>query len=627
MAGKSSLKIILFLAASIILGTIAVIVVCSLLFVAINKTISANIIHMVKPNPAVSDGPLPPKPTSPYDPFWYKKSPIYQIYPRSFQDSDGDGTGDLRGIIARLDYLVSIGIENVWLNPIYQSPMKDFGYDISNFTRIDPLFGSIQDFDDLISAMHARGMKLIMDFVPNHSSDQNLWFKYSVKNITPYNDFYVWRNQPNNWNSVFGNSSWEWSEDRQQYYLHQYLIAQPDLNYRSSKLQQKMIDVLKFWLKHQVDGFRIDAIIHLVEDRQFRDNPWNPRWNGPKNDYNAQIHKYNINQNMTYNVTASWVQLFRSMGHQMGKHIFSVVEAGANLKYTMEYYSTGVDFPFNFYFTNTLDMTKDAIFLKEGVDYWMASTPAGGWPNWVLSRHDVHRISTRMGGRQYTDVINMFLLLLPGTPVCYYGDEIGMVDVFVPYNQTKDPAGKKWGPVLYLNKTSDPERTPMQWSSEQNAGFSSSKNGTWLPIAPDFQSVNVEVQMLHPWSHLNIFKKLMALRLQPTFINSATNIQTFTDQITNDVLIFTRPSSTAKSYIIFLNVGHHHRNTTFNVSATMLNTRSNVVGTIEMRTGNVNVYRVGQKILLKSLTLSDAQGIVVSYYNFFKKQISDKQRH
>jgi glycosidase len=538
------------------------------------------------------------KPPAP-DLEWWKSTPIYQVYPRSFQDSDGDGTGDLVGIKSRIPYLRDLGIKAIWLSPVYESPMADFGYDISNFTNIAPIFGTLQDFNDLVTELHKNDMYIIMDFVPNHSSNQHEWFEKSERGEDPYKDYYVWRDQPNNWISIFGNSSWEYSETRKQYYLHQFLIQQPDLNYRNELLKKEMLDTLKFWVDHGVDGFRIDAILYLVEDLQFRDEPRSYA-DVPPNNHAYLIHNYTQDLPETYAVVANWTKFFRQYGQEKNKHIFTCTEGYTDVVNVMKYYAIGVDFPFNFNLI-PLDGTTSASTLRKWINDWMNFMPAGSWPNWVLGNHDQHRVASRLGGRQYIDIANMLLLLLPGTPTCYYGDEIGMINANISYQDSVDPAGCNWGPDDYMNFSRDPERTPMQWDTSEHSGFS--KNTTWLPLGDDWKTFNVEQESKDPNSHLSIFKALVKLRKEPVF-RVATNLRLINLNDEN-VFVFTRELSTDSRYLIVLNFGHDGKPAKIDYG---LGTGT---GEIVIRSSSAD-YPLGQKIDFdQPFNISDAHGYVI----------------
>lgn len=463
---------------------------------------------------------------------WYKNALVYQIYPRSFQDSNGDGIGDLNGITSRLDHVADIGAQALWLSPIYKSPQVDFGYDISNFTDIDPVYGTLADFDRLVKKAKSLGLKVILDFVPNHSSHEHPWFKKSVQRIKPYDEYYVWRDArivngtrqpPNNWLSVFWNSAWEWNDVRQQYYLHQFATGQPDLNYRSPALDREMKNVLTFWLDRGVDGFRIDAINHMFEDARMLDEPSANRTDLSKNDYESLVHLYTRDQDETYEVLKSWRSLMDEHSNRTNSDPRMILtEAYADFDLTIKYYKSGSTVPFNFMFITDLNNQSTASDFKQLIDKWVGNVPEGSVTNWVSGNHDNHRVASRFG-RQRADEIIMLTLTLPGIGVVYNGDEIGMEDRSFTYEETVDPAGCNAGPAQYYLKSRDPERTPYQWDNSTSAGFSNGKK-TWLPVNDNYKSLNLAAQKKEYYSHYVAFKSMSYLKQQPVIANGSLEV-------------------------------------------------------------------------------------------------------
>ncbi|ODM87950.1 Maltase 1 [Orchesella cincta] len=417
---------------------------------------------------------------------WWQSEIIYQVYPRSFMDSDGDGVGDLKGIESKVDYIADLGAGAVWLSPIYESPMKDFGYDISNFTNIDPIFGTMDDFLSLATKLRENGLKLVMDFVPNHSSDLHVWFNLSVHRQEKYEDFYVWKNAsgydseenpivPNNWVSFFGGSAWEWNEIREQFYFHQFVAGQPDLNFENPEVLHEMLEIMKFWLDMGVDGFRMDTVPSMFEDQRFLDEAEDP--NRPPNsiptDYSYWSHIY------TYDLPAtrdSW-QISENYLISDGKERCMMIEAYVgSLDKLFLYYGTKTKpiahFPFNFEFITRSNQV---------------------------------------------DPFNMLILLLPGSAVTYYGEEIGMTNTNLTWEETVDPPGCQAGPERYQLFSRDPERTPMQWNYDKNSGFSTG-DSTWLPINPNYKELNVQAQNETSGdSHLKVYKQILSLRKTDTW--------------------------------------------------------------------------------------------------------------
>jgi len=450
-----------------------------------------------------------PEKTSPLANFkWWERGIIYQVYPRSFMDSDGDGIGDLAGIRSKLDYLQWLGVDAIWISPIYPSPMADFGYDISNYTDIDPIFGDLNDFDALLADAHARGLKVLLDYVPNHTSDQHPWFLDSRSSRdSAKRDWYIWRNPkpdggpPNNWLSNFGGGAWEWDEKTEQYYYHAFLKEQPDLNWRNPEVQKGMLRVLRFWLDRRVDGFRVDVMHHMVKDMEFRDNPPNPDWRPGMSPYRELLTTYTADLPEVQDIVAK----LRSVVEEYDDRML-VGEIYLPVERLMAYYGAsgkGAHLPFNF---QLIRLPWNAREIAAAVERYEALLPPDAWPNWVLGNHDKSRVATRVG-RAQARVAAMALLTLRGTPTMYYGDEIGMHDVPIPFEQVRDPFEKNV-PGLGLGR--DPERTPMQWSGEEYAGFT--KGISWLPLANDYPRVNVSLAQRQPNSFLTLYRRLIELR-------------------------------------------------------------------------------------------------------------------
>ena len=399
---------------------------------------------------------------------WWERGAVYEIYPRSFQDSDGDGVGDLRGIASRLPYVKRLGVDAIWLTPIYRSPQADFGYDISDHTAIDPRYGTMADFDALVARAHELGLRVILDYVPNHTSVEHPWF-------TEKRDWYYWRDRPNNWRSAFGGSAWERVGD--EYYLHTYLREQPDLNWRNADVRAAMLDVLRFWIDRGVDGFRVDATRQLLKDPEWRDNPVNPDWDGVR-EYDSLLPVHSADLDEVQDVVA---EIRAVIGDRL-----MVAEVYAPIERLVRYYGEdgrGAQLPFNFHLITT-PWEPEAI--ADLVERYEAALPEGAWPNWVLGNHDRGRIASRVGVAQ-ARVAAMLLLTLRGTPTVYYGDEIGMTDVPI---RRYDPDGR------------DPQRTPMQWTRE--GGFTTGE--PWLPYGD--LAVNVEAEP----PILRLHRALLALR-------------------------------------------------------------------------------------------------------------------
>jgi alpha-glucosidase len=437
---------------------------------------------------------------------WWQTGTVYQIYPRSFQDSNGDGVGDLVGIRQRVDYLVELGVDAVWLSPIYPSPMADFGYDVANYVDVDPLFGSLADLDGLIADLHGRGIRLLLDLVPNHSSDEHPWFIESrASRENPRRDWYIWRDPlpdgspPNNWRGAFGGSAWTLDPATGQYYLHLYHYKQPDLNWQNPEVRQAMYDVMRFWFRRGVDGFRIDVVSGMMKDTALRDNPPNPHWKPGDPEWGQYLHVYSANQPEVHKV----LREMRAVADEFPERVL-VGEAYLAAAELMSYYGTALDechLPFNF---ELIQRPWSAPVIREAIATYEAALPSGAWPNWVLGNHDQSRVSSRVGAQQ-ARLAQMLLLTLRGTPTLYYGDEIGMADVPIPQDRIVDPPG-----LVDPAASRDPERTPMQWDDSPYAGFSTAE--PWLPMASNYPLVNVAAERDDPRSALACVRALLALR-------------------------------------------------------------------------------------------------------------------
>ncbi|MFQ5584075.1 MAG: alpha-amylase family glycosyl hydrolase [Calditrichia bacterium] len=450
---------------------------------------------------------------------WAHKVVVYQIYPRSFRDTDNNGIGDLEGIIEKLDYLNdgtedSLGVGAIWLSSIYKSPMIDFGYDVSDYYDIDPIFGDMKTFDKLIKEAHRRGIKVIMDFVPNHTSSQHPWFIESRSSKdNPKRNWYIWKDPvrqladsskipPTNLLSFFGGPAWTYDKKTGQYYHHSFLPEQPDLNWRNPEVKNEMIKVLKFWMAKGVDGFRIDSIYHLVEDDEYRDDPPNPNYVPGKDDpYNELLHLYSQGRPETLSSLNSFCEV---LDEYHGK--FMVTESELNLPEMVKFYKTCANKPYAPFNFNLMSLPWDANAYKKFIDDFENSITPGSSPNYVMGNHDRPRLTSRLG-RERARLAAMLLLTLRGIPFIYYGDELGIKDVKIPLDEIKDPWEKR---VPGFNLGRDPERTPMQWNNEKYAGFSDVK--PWLPIDIERKQHNVENESEDPQSVLNLYRQLIHYR-------------------------------------------------------------------------------------------------------------------
>ncbi|GAC1414465.1 MAG: alpha-amylase family glycosyl hydrolase [Acidobacteriaceae bacterium] len=483
---------------------------------------------------------------------WWQNAVIYQVYPRSFQDTNGDGVGDLSGILQRLDYLVELGVDAVWISPFYPSPMADFGYDVANYTGVDPIFGTLEDFDRLIERAHALGLRLILDFVPNHSSSQHPWFLESRSSRTSEKrEWYIWHDPepgpgepalrpPNNWMSHFGGTAWTFDKTTGQFYLHSFLPEQPDLNWRNQEVRKAIYDAMLFWLERGpdgrgVDGFRMDVLWLLIKDEYFRENPPNPDWQPGSSSFGRFLPLYTADRLETREIVTEMRVLLESCSTTADEARLLIGEIYLPIKELVRYYGSsapdptsarrdmtnvsmtsprlnGAQLPFNFHLIQTPWRTST---IAQLIRDYEAALPPGAWPNWVLGNHDQSRLATRLGAEQARTAA-VLLLTLRGTPTLYYGDELGMRDGQIPPNRIQDPAEKRQ-PGIGMGR--DPERTPMLWTSGPNAGFTTAAE-PWLPIGPGFAAQSVEAQTRDPNSMLSLYRALLALRRERAALHS-----------------------------------------------------------------------------------------------------------
>jgi alpha-glucosidase len=480
---------------------------------------------------------------------WFRNAVLYQIYPRSFYDHNNDGIGDLKGIIEKLHYLKgdddSIDIDVIWISPIFPSPMADFGYDVSNYQEVDPLFGNLDDFNQLVMAAHERGIKLFIDFIPNHTSDQHRWFQESRRSRDdPHRHWYTWRDPkddggpPNNWISVFGGPAWEFDEHTGQYYLHSFLKQQPDLNWENVEVRIAIKEAMCFWLELGVDGFRMDAVYWTSKDPDFRDDPVNKQYEDGTNPYFNLIHRYSKEGSKLYDYMSELADTLKCY-----KDKFMIIEAspehGDINKSYMNLYErvdASVSAPFNFEGLNT---PWNAKAFQTFIDSFQSGMHPSYVPVYCLGNHDQPRLASRLGIRQARSAA-VLQLSLPGMPVIYYGDELGMTDVVIGPEDIRDTFELRV-PGKGLGR--DPERSPMQWNTSKNAGFSNTK--PWLPIGSDYEKVNVDYESRDPYSSLQLYKRLLTLRKKYTVLRQGSyesislheNVYCFKRAIPNEVTI------------------------------------------------------------------------------------------
>ena len=447
---------------------------------------------------------------------WWRSGVLYQIYVRSFLDTNGDGVGDLDGVTEKLDYVASLGVEAIWLTPFYRSPMVDFGYDVEDHTDVDPLFGDLAAFDRLLAAAHERNLRVVVDYVPNHTSDRHPWFLDSRSSRDAgKRDWFFWRDPqpdgspPNNWISLFGGPAWEFDERTGQSYLHTFLKEQPDLNWRQPAVQEAMFDVARFWLDRGVDGFRVDVAGAVMKDPGLRDNPAGDRpWRGMFGaDWEAQQHIHDFAHPDVFRVWRDFRELVDEYDEKDGRSRVVIGEVPShNLAEWARYYGERLDamhLPFGFHL---LRHDWGAATVGDVVDRVEAALPPGAVSNWVLGNHDQPRIASWAGPAR-ARVAMMLLLTLRGAPTLYYGDELGMLDVPVPPDRVKDP----WeGNVPGQGR--DQARTPMPWTPEPHGGFSRPDVEPWLPLGMPGGGIDVETQERDPRSALALTRALVGLR-------------------------------------------------------------------------------------------------------------------
>jgi alpha-glucosidase len=449
---------------------------------------------------------------------WWRGAVIYQIYPRSFMDTDGNGVGDLRGIIARLDYIASLGVDAIWIAPFFTSPMADFGYDIADYRDVDPLFGTLKDFDQLLEKAHALGIRVMIDQVLSHTSNQHAWFKESRSSRdNPKADWYVWADPdtdgtpPNNWMSIFGGAAWQWEPRREQYYLHNFLGAQPDLNFHNPDVRTAVLDNVRFWLDRGVDGLRLDAINFCFHDARLRDNPPKPReqrvGRGFSTD-NPYAYQYHWHNNTQPENLAFLEELRALMDHYPQAAALGEISSEDSLATMAEY--TGDHRLHMGYSFELLTNDFNAGHIRHTVRALESSMPHG-WPCWAISNHDAVRVTTRWGGAQpppfLANQLSALVCSLRGSVCVYQGEELGLPEADVPYAALKDPYGIAFWPNF---KGRDGCRTPMPWDDSEHGGFSTTL--PWLPIPAEHRALAVSRQEVDTHSSLHGFRAFMRWR-------------------------------------------------------------------------------------------------------------------
>ncbi|UTS79797.1 alpha-amylase family glycosyl hydrolase [Phaeobacter piscinae] len=453
------------------------------------------------------------------DPDWWRGAVIYQIYPRSYQDSNGDGIGDLRGITQRLPHIASLGVDAIWISPFFTSPMKDFGYDVSDYCDVDPMFGSLSDFDQLVAAAHRLGLRVMIDLVLSHTSDQHAWFGESRQSRDNARaDWYVWADPqpdgtpPNNWLSIFGGSAWQWDPRREQYYLHNFLVSQPDLNFHCPAVQDALLDVTRFWLERGVDGFRLDTINFYYHDAELRSNPALPPEQrnatiAPSvNPYNHQEHLYSKNQPENLAFLGRFRALLDDYPAKAAVGEVGDAQRGLEIMGSYTAANTGVHMCYAFEL-----LAKDVLTASRLAEVFaeVDRVAANGWACWAFSNHDVIRHSSRWGLNPAAQrLFTTMIMCLRGTACIYQGEELGLPEAEIAFEDLQDPYGIEFWPEF---KGRDGCRTPMVWEPSNSAGgFSEGK--PWLPVSPEHLTLSVASQEADPDAMLHHYRRAIALR-------------------------------------------------------------------------------------------------------------------
>ena len=462
---------------------------------------------------------------------WWRKTTIYQIYPRSFLDTNRDGIGDLQGIIAKLDYLHDLGIETIWVSPFFSSPQRDFGYDISDYLSIAPEFGDLEDVDQLIEEVHRRDMRILFDLVLNHTSDQHPWFQSSRSSREdPKRDWYIWKDgngsrPPNNWRSIVGGSGWHFDASTDQWYYASFLPFQPDLNYRNPQVVSQMMSIARHWLDKGVDGYRLDIFHCLFEDKEFRNNPWSTKLISKNSTAGFfQDFVYNLNQPET----VQFAYQIRKLAESYPEPKLLLGEIFADLATQKEYLGRDQDGLHLIFLWDLLFPRPNAAYLQKILARYEDDYSHPYQPVLVYGNHDHQRLMSNIqGDTNMARLLAVLQLTARGVPVIYYGEEIGMSQISLPKQQWMDPVGQRysWLPVfipklLKMGLTRDGCRAPMQWEAEENAGFTPPGLEPWLPVNTDFRQVNAATQQSQPDSLLNTYRQLLQIRASNPAIHS-----------------------------------------------------------------------------------------------------------
>nr|XP_037862177.1 neutral and basic amino acid transport protein rBAT isoform X3 [Chlorocebus sabaeus] len=522
------------------------------------------------------------------------------------------------GIQDKLDYITALNVKTVWITSFYKSSLKDFRYGVEDFRQVDSIFGTMEDFENLVAAIHDKGLKLIIDFIPNHTSDKHTWFQLSRTRTGKYTDYYIWHDcthengttvPPNNWLSVYGNSSWHFDEVRNQCYFHQFMKEQPDLNFRNPDVHEEIKEILRFWLTKGVDGFSFDAVKFLLEAKHLRDEIQVNKTQIPDTvtQYSELYHDFTTTQVGMHDIVRSFRQTMDQYSTEPGRYRFMGTEAYAEtIDRTVMYYGLPfiqeADFPFNNYLTMLDTVSGNSVY--EVITSWMENMPEGKWPNWMIGGPDSSRLTSRLGN-EYVNVMNMLLFTLPGTPITYYGEEIGMGNIV----------------AINLNESYDTNtllsKSPMQWDNSSNAGFSEASH-TWLPTNSDYHTVNVDVQKTQPRSALKLYQDLSLLHANELLLNRGWFCHLRND---SHYVVYTRElDGIDRIFIVVLNFGE----------STLLNLQNMISGlpaTVRIRL-STNSANKGSEVDTSGIFLDKGEGLILEHNtkNLLHRQTAFRDR-
>lgn len=570
---------------------------------------------------------------------WWKKTNYYHIYIRSFKDTDGNGEGDIRGLVDKLDYLKTIGVETLLLSPFYSSPMKDIGYDIDDYVAINHRFGTMKDVDDLIAGLKARNMRLVLDFVPNHSSNKHKWFQCSERalidpeNCGKYKDYYIWSNstrfansRPTNWISLFGGgTAWRWSPTRKEFYLHQFLPEQPDLNLRNPLVREEFKEIARFWLRKGADGLRVDAVLHFLEDVRMRDEPEDPMWRPNWDPYDRLLHVYTRSMSESATVVKDWKEVAEEP--EFGGNRVIITEAYDSIPKLIEYYGPSADnryadMPFNFELFKLKEENLSPNFIEQTVLGWVNATEALNWPKqhgamspwicWVTGNHDNKRIFNRLGYRNL-DLFKWISHLVPGAPVNYFGDEIGMQDA--DFSKIPKRTLEEGEPTRLIF------RAPMAWTAEEPAGGFSTNADTWMPLNPNYRSNNVETLLkAEGKNHLKNFIQLLEVRKKYIETLVFGNLMFYRNQPldSSSVLAMGRTHTQFKSLLLLANLDAHKseritRLATKAGESAPVPEKGKIIMINYLASGGDKQLAEGQTVELRDLELAPSQAVLLEY--------------